>query len=60
VEAQVDKTNVTVELKEHDFQATSKDGKEGGIVIIQPPPNSKPGDRVYFEGPEYEGIYEPS
>ncbi|KAI0250811.1 nucleic acid-binding protein [Lactifluus subvellereus] len=34
--------------------ATSKDGKEGGIEIIQPPPNSKPGDRVYFEGPEYE------
>jgi len=38
------------------FQATSKDGKEGGIEILQPPPNSKPGDRVYFEGPEYEGI----
>lgn len=37
------------------FQATSKDGKEGGIEIIQPPPNSKPGDRIYFEGPEYEG-----
>ena len=37
------------------FQATSKDGKEGGIEIIQPPPNSKPGDRVYFEGSEYEG-----
>jgi len=34
--------------------ATSKDGKEGGIEIIQPPPNSKPGDRVYFEGSEYE------
>lgn len=37
------------------FQATSKDGKEGGIEIIQPPPNSKPGDRIYFEGPDYEG-----
>jgi aminoacyl tRNA synthase complex-interacting multifunctional protein 1 len=34
--------------------ATSKDGKEAGIEIIQPPPNSKPGDRVYFEGPDYE------
>ncbi|KAH9841534.1 uncharacterized protein C8Q71DRAFT_700858 [Rhodofomes roseus] len=34
--------------------ATSKDGKEGGIELIQPPPNSKPGDRVYFEGPEFE------
>jgi len=33
--------------------ATSRDGKDGGIEIIQPPPNSKPGDRVYFEGPEY-------
>lgn len=37
------------------FQATSKDGKEGGIEIIQPPPNCKPGDRVYFEGAVYEG-----
>ncbi|KAF8443048.1 hypothetical protein L210DRAFT_3445800 [Boletus edulis BED1] len=35
-------------------QATSKDGKEGGIELIQPPPDSKPGERVYFEGPEYE------
>ncbi|KAF8630863.1 hypothetical protein AX17_005222 [Amanita inopinata Kibby_2008] len=34
--------------------ATSRDGKEGGIELIQPPPNSKPGDRVYFEGPEFE------
>ncbi|KAF8270784.1 hypothetical protein EI94DRAFT_1569952 [Lactarius quietus] len=33
--------------------ATSKDGKDAGIEIIQPPPNSKPGDRVYFEGPDY-------
>ncbi|GLB38544.1 putative nucleic acid-binding protein [Lyophyllum shimeji] len=33
--------------------ATSKEGKEGGIELIQPPPNAKPGDRVYFEG-EYE------
>ena len=45
----------SVELRGHHFQATSKDGKEGGIEIIQPPPNSKPGDKVYFEGPEYEG-----
>ncbi|KAH9065413.1 nucleic acid-binding protein [Lactarius vividus] len=34
--------------------ATSKDGKEAGIEIIQPPPNSKPGDRVYFDGPDYQ------
>ncbi|KAF9464176.1 nucleic acid-binding protein [Collybia nuda] len=34
--------------------ATSKDGKEGGIEFIKPPVNSKPGDRVYFEGAEYE------
>ncbi|KAF8908966.1 hypothetical protein CPB84DRAFT_1813217 [Gymnopilus junonius] len=34
--------------------ATSKDGKESGIELIQPPANSKPGDRVYFEGQEYE------
>ncbi|KAI0051153.1 nucleic acid-binding protein [Auriscalpium vulgare] len=30
--------------------ATSKDGKEAGIELVQPPPNSKPGDRIYFEG----------
>ncbi|KAF8237188.1 nucleic acid-binding protein [Tricholoma matsutake] len=34
--------------------ATSKEGKEGGVELIQPPPNSKPGDRVYFEGSEFE------
>jgi aminoacyl tRNA synthase complex-interacting multifunctional protein 1 len=34
--------------------ATSKEGKEGGIELIQPPANSKPGDRVYFEGSDYE------
>ncbi|KAJ7044107.1 hypothetical protein C8F04DRAFT_943027 [Mycena alexandri] len=33
--------------------ATSKDGKEGGIELIQPPANAKPGDRVYFEGAEF-------
>jgi len=34
--------------------ATSKDGKEAGIELIQPPSGSKPGDRVYFEGEEFE------
>ncbi|KAL0578635.1 G4 quadruplex nucleic acid binding protein [Marasmius crinis-equi] len=34
--------------------ATSKDGKEGGIELIQPPANSKVGERVYFEGGDYE------
>jgi hypothetical protein len=41
------------------FQATSKEGKEGGIEIIQPPANSKPGDRVYFEGSDFESRYWP-
>jgi aminoacyl tRNA synthase complex-interacting multifunctional protein 1 len=36
------------------YKATSKEGKEGGIELIQPPANSKPGDRVYFEGSDYE------
>jgi aminoacyl tRNA synthase complex-interacting multifunctional protein 1 len=34
--------------------ATSKEGKDGGIELIQPPANSKPGDRVYFEGADFE------
>ncbi|KAG1748618.1 hypothetical protein EDB19DRAFT_1893712 [Suillus lakei] len=34
--------------------ATSKDGKDGGVELIQPPPGSKPGERVYFEGPDFE------
>ncbi|TFK74881.1 nucleic acid-binding protein [Pluteus cervinus] len=34
--------------------ATSKEGKEGGIEIVQPPPGSKPGERVYFEGEAFE------
>ena len=38
-------------------KATSKEGKEGGIEIIQPPADSKPGDRVYFEGEEFESRY---
>ncbi|KAJ7366856.1 hypothetical protein DFH08DRAFT_678910 [Mycena albidolilacea] len=33
--------------------ATSKEGKDGGIELIQPPANAKPGDRVYFEGAEF-------
>lgn len=24
--------------------------------MIQPPPGSKPGERVYFEGPDYESM----
>jgi hypothetical protein len=38
-------------------KATSKEGKEGGIELIQPPADSKPGDRVYFEGEEFESQY---
>ncbi|KAF8964226.1 hypothetical protein BDZ97DRAFT_1660529 [Flammula alnicola] len=34
--------------------ATSKEGKEGGIELIQPPAGSKPGDRIYFEGGDLE------
>ncbi|OCB89904.1 hypothetical protein A7U60_g2933 [Sanghuangporus baumii] len=34
--------------------ATSKDGKEAGIELVQPPLGSKPGDRVYFEGEKFE------
>ncbi|KIM89347.1 hypothetical protein PILCRDRAFT_95219 [Piloderma croceum F 1598] len=34
--------------------ASAKEGKDHGIELVQPPPNSKPGDKVYFEGPEYE------
>ena len=36
------------------LQATSKDGKDAGIELVQPPPDSKPGDRVFFEGPDFE------
>jgi aminoacyl tRNA synthase complex-interacting multifunctional protein 1 len=35
-------------------QATSKDGKDSGIELVKPPENSKIGDRVYFEGSDYE------
>ncbi|PAV16938.1 nucleic acid-binding protein [Pyrrhoderma noxium] len=34
--------------------ASSKEGKEGGIELIQPPPDSQPGDRIYFEGEKFE------
>ncbi|KIK99643.1 hypothetical protein PAXRUDRAFT_131689 [Paxillus rubicundulus Ve08.2h10] len=34
--------------------ASSKEGKGGGVELIRPPAGSKPGERVYFEGPEYE------
>ena len=36
------------------IQATSKEGKDGGIELVKPPENSKIGDRVYFEGSDYE------
>jgi len=39
------------------IQATSKEGKNGGIELIQPPPGSQPGDRVYCEGQEFESQY---
>ncbi|KAH9854657.1 hypothetical protein C2E23DRAFT_59740 [Lenzites betulinus] len=32
------------------MQATHKDGKDAGIELVQPPPGSKPGDRVFFDG----------
>lgn len=40
-------------------KATSKHGKAAGVELIQPPPNSKPGDRVYFEGSDYESTDSP-
>lgn len=33
-------------------QASSKDGKDGGIEFVEPPAGSLPGERVYFEGLE--------
>ena len=36
------------------FQATSKEGKDGGIELVKPPENAKIGDKVYFEGSDYE------
>lgn len=49
----------TVVLFTHVQQATSKDGKDAGIELIQPPPGSKPGERVYFEGSEFESMQHP-
>ncbi|KAJ3486665.1 hypothetical protein NLI96_g4072 [Meripilus lineatus] len=34
--------------------ATHKDGKQAGIELVQPPPGSKIGERIYFEGAEFE------
>ncbi|THH27988.1 hypothetical protein EUX98_g6201 [Antrodiella citrinella] len=34
--------------------ATHKDGKDAGIELVQPPPGSQPGERIYFEGAEFE------
>lgn len=36
------------------FCASSKTGTEDRVELLQPPENSKPGDRVYFEGQEFE------
>jgi len=33
--------------------ATHKDGKEAGIEFVEPPPGSKPGERVFFDGDQY-------
>ena len=38
-------------------QATHKDGKEAGIELVNPPAGSKPGERIYFEGAEFESQY---
>ncbi|KAF9516509.1 hypothetical protein BS47DRAFT_1340863 [Hydnum rufescens UP504] len=34
--------------------ASSKEGKDGGIEFVEPPPGSKPGERVFFEGEKYQ------
>lgn len=44
-------------LTGHRYQATSKDGKDAGIELVQPPSGSKPGDRVYFEGADFESAW---
>ena len=41
-------------LKQNNAQATHKDGKDAGIELVRPPAGSKPGDRIYFEGPDFE------
>jgi hypothetical protein len=38
-------------------QASSAEGKEGGIEFVQPPAASKPGERIYFEGAKFESQY---
>jgi len=36
--------------------ASSKEGKEeGGVEFVLPPNGSEAGDRIYFEGEQYEG-----
>ena len=41
------------------MKATSANGRDaeagGGIELIEPPPDSKPGDRIYFEGERFKG-----
>ncbi|KAI0785257.1 hypothetical protein C8Q75DRAFT_723216 [Abortiporus biennis] len=34
--------------------ATHKDGKDAGIELVRPPEGSKIGERIYFEGSEFE------
>jgi len=34
--------------------ATSKNGKADGVELVEPPLESEPGERVYFEGAEFE------
>jgi hypothetical protein len=36
-------------------QASSADGKDGGLEFVKPPAESQPGERIYFEGERYEG-----
>jgi len=36
-------------------QASSADGKDGGLEFVKPPAESQPGDKIYFEGEKYEG-----
>lgn len=41
-------------------QASSADGKDGGLEFVKPPAESQPGERIYFEGEKYEsGLYFP-
>lgn len=36
--------------------ASSKEGKDGGIETVVPPPGSQPGDKIFFEGFEGKGF----